>query len=143
MIVKTQYDFLYNQPNFDADQYNQTQKYISKQKVVFITNSTFINLNYGSIETALGSLIRDKNSMSQSTGMILTINQFNGPIEFLNNTVSHNMVLIHDAMYSNAPKPNGTIIENFGMKAFESKKTEFQPKGAYLNFRKMNLENDI
>jgi hypothetical protein len=114
---------------------------IKNQKGIHISNSTFVNLNYGTLENSLASLLKDRNSLSQSTGIVLSINNFGGPVEFLHNNVSHNMVLFPDAIFSNSPRTNQTNNPNFGIEKFLSPQNEFQPAGAFLKIRKNSTRN--
>ena len=82
-----------------------------RQKKLVVANSSFSNLNYGKAVHALGSLRPSENKFSQSKGIVCSINDFNGRIEFINNSFAKNMVFIPSAILSNSQKYNKTVVD--------------------------------
>jgi len=80
-------------------------------------NSTFTNLNYGQVLYTLGSLNRKLNLNSNSRGIICSINDFEGDIEFKGNNISKNMVFIPSAIFTNNQKYNKSVT-NFELNDF-------------------------
>lgn len=76
-----------------------------------MTDSSFHNLNYGKAVHALSSLKPSENKFSQSKGIVCSINNFEGRIEFINNTFTKNMVFIPSAIFSNSQKYNKTVVD--------------------------------
>ena len=89
----------------------QMQVVAQRQKKLVVTNSSFQNLNYGKAVHALGSLRPSENKFSQSKGIICSINNFEGRIEFTNNSFAKNMVFIPSAILSNSQKYNKTVVD--------------------------------
>ena len=63
-------------------------------------------MNYGQVVTNLGVLDPALNQYAQSRGMVMTVNDFEGEVEFINNTVKHNMAFIPSAVLANSQKFN-------------------------------------
>ena len=85
-----------------------------------MADSVFRNLNYGRVEHSLGSLDRTENLYSNSQGIVATINDFKGSVEFRNNSITHNMVFIPSAILSNNQKLNNFVV-NLEMSYFKTK----------------------
>ena len=79
----------------------EIQEKNEQQASLLIADSVLRNLNYGRVEHSLGSLDRTENLYSNSQGIVATINDFKGSIEFRNNSITHNMVFIPSAILSN------------------------------------------
>jgi hypothetical protein len=106
-----------------------------EQKQLVVTQSEFHNLNFGRVLHSLGSLNPSNNKFAQSKGIVCSINDFEGRIEFINNTLTKNMVFIPSAITSNSQKYNKTILSpplsNFRSKANAGLEHR---AGAYLEF---------
>ena len=98
---------------------------------ISINDSEFVNLNYGKVEHCLPSLEKELNPLSISKGLVLSINDFMGPIEVLNSTFNKNMVFFPSAAYSNSPKFNNTVLD-YDIKYFGSPSMNNLPPYAYL-----------
>jgi hypothetical protein len=83
----------------------------------------------------LGSLDPLKNKFAQSKGIVCSINDFEGRIEFINNTMTKNMVFIPSAITSNSQKANKTMLSPL-LSNFRSKQNAGleHRAGAYLQF---------
>jgi hypothetical protein len=88
-------------------------------------------LNYGKVEHALPTLNKELNPLSISKGLVLSINDFNGPVEVFNSTFNKNIVFFPSASYSNSPKFNNTVID-YGLSTFGSPPMNNLPENAYL-----------
>lgn len=68
-------------------------------------------MNYGQYVHSLASLKPTGSKFAQSRGILCSINDFEGRIEFINNTISKNMVLLPTAVFSNAEKYNASAVD--------------------------------
>jgi len=102
---------------------------------LIITNSEFVNLNYGQVSHCLESLDKNINSFAFSRGLVLSLNNFQGPVEVINSTFNKNMVFFPSAAFSNAPKFNETVISMPYQEFLSGSFNQFQP-GAFLEMKK-------
>ena len=71
--------------------------------------------------------------MSQSRGLVITLNNFDGPIEVLNCSFNNNMVFFPSAAFSNVPKFNSTVLgDAFGLSHFLNEEYGKIPRDAYI-----------
>lgn len=89
------------------------------------------------MEHALASLKRDENRWSTSKGIVVSITDFGGPVEFINNTISKNMVFIPSAIFSNNQKFNKSLVAP-SLASFRSEKDKKlgYARDAYLEFKR-------
>ena len=73
--------------------------------------SKFENLNYGQVYQGLEELDTTKEQQSTSKGIVLSVRNFQGNIELLDNTIANNIVFIPAAEYTNRPKYNQTHVD--------------------------------
>jgi hypothetical protein len=64
------------------------------------------NLNYGQVVHGLGVLNKTTNPYKESKGVVLSLHDFEGSVEFVNNNVTHNMVFIPSGIVANNQKFN-------------------------------------
>lgn len=88
--------------------------YISQQKID-IKESFMRNLNYGKVLMGLESL---DNIFAVNHGIVLSIQEYGGPITLSGNKISENKVLIPEAIFTNYQKFNQTAI-NFVISDFK------------------------
>ena len=66
-----------------------------------MVDSIFENLNYGKLLHGLGSKNKQINPFGGSKGIVCTLIDFGGRIEFINNTITKNMIFIPSTIFSN------------------------------------------
>ena len=71
------------------------------QSMIFVQDSVFENLNYGKVLHGLGSKDKKINPFGESKGIVCTLIDFGGKVEFHNNTINKNMVFIPSAIFTN------------------------------------------
>lgn len=71
------------------------------QSSIIVFESVFENLNYGKVLHALGSKNKQINRFGESKGIVCTLIDYGGRIEFINNTISKNMIFIPSAIFAN------------------------------------------
>lgn len=131
------YQHQYNQPENSQKAIEEIKEKAIKQKQLIVVNSEFQNLNYGKAEHAQASLKRSENLFSQSKGIVCSITDFEGRVEFINNTISKNMVFIPSAIFSNSQKFNASLIDPaFTFFASDADQALGRKKGAYREFGK-------
>ena len=97
-------------------------------------------MNYGKVEHCLPSTDKKLNPLAISKGLVLSINDFKGPIEVFNSTFNKNMVFFPSAAYSNSPKFNNTVVD-YDIKYFGSPSMNNLPPAAYLEMSKHDSKN--